>query len=158
MRGKRAEKRVIMPDPKFNNVLLAKFTNYLMRGGKKSVAQTVVYDAFNIIKEKLKKEPLAVFEEAIKNVGPAVETRSRRVGGANYQVPMPVSGERKNSLAFRWILGVTHAKKGRPMAEKLAEELMAAFQNQGDAIKKKMDVHRMAEANRAFAHFARFAK
>lgn len=147
-----------MPDPKFNNVLLAKFTNYLMHGGKKSVAQSVVYHALDIIKEKLKKEPLAVFEEAIKNVGPTVETRSRRVGGANYQVPLPVAGERKNSLAFRWILGVTKARKGRPMAEKLAEELMAAFQNQGDAIKKKMDVHRMAEANRAFAHFARFAK
>lgn len=158
MRGKKAAKRDITPDPKFNNVLLAKFTNYLMRGGKKSVAQTVVYNAFDIIKEKLKKDPITVFEEAIKNVGPTVETRSRRVGGANYQVPLPVSGERKNSLAFRWILGVTHAKKGRPMAEKLAEELIAAFQNQGDAIKKKMDVHRMAEANRAFAHFARFAK
>lgn len=158
MRGKRAPKREIAPDIKYSNVLVAKFINYVMHSGKKSIAQKVVYGAFDIIQEKTKKEPVEVFEEAVKNTGPTVETRSRRVGGANYQVPMPVSGERKNSLAFRWILGAARAKKGKPMAEKLAEELMLAIQNQGDAIKKKMDVARMAEANRAFAHFARFVR
>lgn len=158
MRGKRAPKREIAPDIKYNNVLVSKFINYVMKSGKKSVAQKVVYGAFDIIKAKTKKEPVEIFEEAVKNTGPTVETRSRRVGGANYQVPMPVAGERKNSLAFRWILGAARAKKGKPMAEKLAEELMLAIQNQGDAIKKKMDVSRMAEANRAFAHFARFVR
>lgn len=156
MRGKPAPKRDILPDPKFSNLVVAKFINYIMRRGKKTVAQKIVYSAFNLVKEKTKKDPLQIFDEALKNISPLMETKSRRIGGANYQVPMPVRGERRNSLAFRWLIGAAKARKGQPMAVKLADELMAASQNQGDAVKKKQDVHRMAEANRAFAHFARF--
>jgi len=156
MRHKKAPQREILPDPKFNNLTVAKFTNYLMRRGKKTTAQKVLYDAFQIIETKGQAKALDVFNEAIRNVSPTVEIKARRVGGANYQVPTPVRSERKNGLAFRWLITAAQNKKGRPMAEKLAEEIMAAAQNQGDAIKKKMDVHRMAEANRAFAHFARF--
>lgn len=145
-----------MPDPKYQNVLLAKFINFVMRKGKKITAQKIVYGAFDLIKEKIKKDPLDIFDEAIKNVSPAMETKSRRVGGANYQVPMPVRGERRHGLAFRWIIAASHARKGKPMHINLAEELMAAAQNQGEAVRKKQDMHRMAEANRAFAHFARF--
>lgn len=155
MRGKKAVIRVIAPDPKFKDATVAKFINYVMHGGKKVTAQKVVYSAFDIMKEKSGKDPLAVFEEALKNVAPTVEVRSKRVGGANYQVPYPVRGERRQALTFRWILGAARSKKGRPMAEKLATELMAAAVGEGDAVRKKMDVHRMAEANRAFAHFAR---
>ena len=156
MRGKkRAPKRKIKPDVKHNNITVAKFINYLMKRGKKTTAQAVLYGAFDIIAEKTKKEPLEVFETAIKNVGPQLEVRSKRVGGANYQIPYPVKGERRFALASRWILGATRARKGKKMADKLAEELIAASQNEGTAIKKKEDVQRMAEANRAFAHFAR---
>lgn len=156
MRGKnKTPKRKIKPDIKFSNLTVAKFTNYIMKKGKKSVAQKVVYDCFDIIAEKTKKDPVEVFNEAIKNVGPQLEIRSKRVGGANFQVPFPVKGDRKFALACRWILGAAKDKKGRRMAEKLAEELMAAANNEGTAIKKKEDVQRMAEANRAFAHFAR---
>lgn len=155
MRGKQAPKREILPDIKYNNLVVSKFINYVMRKGKKSVAQKVVYTALDQIAAKTKKNALEVFEEAIRNVGPSVETKSRRVGGANYQVPMPVRGERKNALAFRWIIDAARRVKGKPMAEKLAIELVAASENQGEAIKKKMDVLRMAEANKAFAHFAR---
>ncbi len=155
MRGKRAPKREISPDPKFNDFVVAKFINAIMKNGKKSVAQKIFYTAFEIIKEKTKKDPLEVFEEAMRNVGPTVETRSRRVGGANYQVPLPVRPERRLALSFRWLLEAARKVKGMPMAEKLANELMAASQNQGEAIKKKLDVQRMAEANKAFAHFAR---
>lgn len=157
MRGKQAPKREFAPDPKYRNAILSRFINYVMYDGKKSVAQKVVYDAFDIIKEKTKQDPLEVFDEALKNVMPAIEVRGRRVGGANYQVPFPVRGERKYALAFRWILDSARARKGKPMYEKLAEELMLALNKEGNAMKKKMDVHRMAEANRAFAHFARFA-
>ena len=142
----------------YNDLVVAKLINCIMERGKKNVARKIVYTAFDIMKEKSKKNPVEIFEEAMKNVGPTVETRSRRVGGANYQVPMPVAPERKNALAFRWIIGAARSRKGKPMAEKLAEELLGASQNQGDAVKKKMDVLRMAEANRAFAHFARFSK
>ncbi len=155
MRGKKAKKRLIDPDPRFRNSDLGKFTNYLMRRGKKSVAQKIIYSAFDRIKEKVSKEPLSVFEEAMRNVSPVVEVKSRRIGGANYQIPIAVRGERKFALASRWIIGAAKSRKGKPMAEKLAEELMEAAANQGSAIKKKLDVHRMAEANRAFAHFAR---
>lgn len=155
MRGKKAPKREIIPDSKYNDVTVAKFINYLMYDGKKTTAQKVVYGAFDIIKEKTGKEPKEVFETAMKNVQPNVEVRSKRVGGANYQVPYQVRGERKQALGFRWVLAAARGKKGRPMAQKLAAELMAASENEGDAIKKKQDVHRMAEANRAFAHFAR---
>ncbi len=155
MRGKQAPKRVITPDPKYNNVVLAKFINYVMRGGKKATAQRVVYGAFDIIKEKTKQDPLDIFDKAMKNVQPNVEVKSKRVGGANYQIPIQVRGERRIALGFRWVIAAADAKKGRPMSEKLAAELTAAANNEGDAVKKKMDVHRMADANRAFAHFAR---
>ncbi|PIR66621.1 MAG: 30S ribosomal protein S7 [Parcubacteria group bacterium CG10_big_fil_rev_8_21_14_0_10_36_14] len=156
MRGKKkAPKRKIKPDVKYSNLQVAKFINYLMGRGKKTVAQAVLYDALDIISEKTKEDSLVVFETAIKNVSPQLEIRSKRVGGANYQIPFPVKGDRKFALASRWILGASRDKKGRRMAEKLAEELMAAAKNEGTAIKKKEDVQRMAEANRAFAHFAR---
>jgi small subunit ribosomal protein S7 len=156
MRGKRAPKRKILPDPKYKSISVAKFINYIMERGKKTVAQSIVYGAFDLVKEKAKQDPLEVFDQAIKNVTPALEVKSRRVGGANYQIPIPVRGERKIYLAYHWLIDAARHKKGKPMAEKLANELFEAYQNQGDAVKKRMDVHRMAEANRAFAHFARF--
>ena len=142
-------------DLKYGSQRVEKFINSLMWDGKKSTARKVVYDAFDIIKEKAKTEtPLDVFETAIRNVGPAMEIRSRRVGGANYQVPREVRQERKQALAFRWILIAARGGKDKPMAQKLAQELMNAANNEGSAIKKKEDVLRMAEANKAFAHFA----
>ena len=155
MRGKQAPKREITPDPKYGNIYVTKLVNTIMYDGKKSVAQKVVYDAFDFIGEKTKENPLDVFDRAIKNVMPSLEVKSRRVGGANYQVPMSVRGERRYVLAYRWLITVARSKKGRPMAQKLADELVAAANNEGDAVKKKLDVQRMAEANRAFAHFAR---
>jgi small subunit ribosomal protein S7 len=163
MRGKQAPKRKIKADAKYGSTVLAKFINYVMKDGKKSTAERVVYAAFDKIEVAIKANkipadlatPLAVFDLAIKNVSPQLEVRGRRVGGANYQVPFPVRGERRFSLAFRWIIGAAHAKKGRPMADKLAAEFIAIANNEGDAIKKRNDIHRMAEANRAFAHFAR---
>ena len=157
MRGKKAPKHNLAPDPKFNNVLIAKFVNQIMRKGKKSTAQNIIYSAFDIIAEKTKKDPLEVFDQAIRNISPVMEVRGRRIGGANYQIPCIVKSNRKQALAFRWISEATHSKKGKPMAEKLAEELIAAAENQGEAVKKKDSIHRMAEANRAFAHFARFS-
>ncbi|MBU1038808.1 30S ribosomal protein S7 [Patescibacteria group bacterium] len=155
MRGKKqAIKRVIEPDPKYGSVVLAKFINHLMERGKKTVARKIMYEALAEMEKKTKQPPLDLFDEAMKNVSPQVEVKSRRVGGANYQVPIEVRGDRKQTLAMRWIITATRAKKGRPTHLKLAEELMAAANNEGDAIKKKQDVHRMAEANRAFAHFA----
>ena len=156
MRGKKAPKRKINPDPRYTNVNVAKFINYVMRKGKKTVAQSVVYKALDIIAEKSQQDPLNVFDTAIKNVSPILEVKSRRVGGANYQIPMPVRGERKYNLACNWIIQAAKSRKGQPMRQKLAQELMEAANNQGVAIKKRQDVHRMAEANRAFAHFARF--
>jgi len=126
-----------------------------MRQGKKSVTKKVVYKSFDIIKEKTKGNHIELFDKAIKNILPSLEVKSRRVGGANYQVPQPVRPDRKIQLAFRWIINAAKAKKGKSMAEKLAEELMLAVNNEGAAVKKKLDTHRMAEANRAFAHFAR---
>lgn len=155
MRGKQAPKRKIKPDPKFNNVVIAKFINYIMEDGKKSVAQKIVYGAFDFISKKTKQDALDVFDAAIKNVGPNIEVKGRRIGGANYQVPMVVSGSRKTQLAFRWIIDASKNKKGKPMHLKLAEELMDAANGEGEAMKKKQDVHKMAEANKAFAHFAR---
>ncbi len=156
MRGKKASKRKILPDPKYKNVNIAKFINYIMRKGKKSVAQKIVYRAFDILKEKTKQEPLDIFNQAVKNVSPLLEVKSRRIGGANYQIPFQVRGERKLALAYRWIIEASRNKKGKPMEEKLATEILSAYNNEGDAIKKKQDMHRMAEANRAFAHFARY--
>ena len=155
MRGKQAKKRQVTPDPKYGNVQIAKFINYIMLDGKKSVAQRIVYDALDIIGDKTKQSPLDIFDLALKNVMPSLEVKSRRVGGANYQVPMPVRGDRRYVLAFRWIIAAARSKKGRPMAERLAGELLSASQEEGDAVKKKQDVQKMAEANRAFAHFAR---
>lgn len=155
MRGKKAKKRQILPDPKYGNVYIAKFINYIMLDGKKSTAQKVVYDAFDIVGEKTKQNPVDIFDQAIKNIMPSLEVKSKRVGGANYQIPMPVRGERRYVLAFRWLIASARSKKGRPMAEKIAAEFIAAANNEGDAMKKKQDVQKMAEANRAFAHFAR---
>ncbi|MDO8676181.1 MAG: 30S ribosomal protein S7 [Candidatus Azambacteria bacterium] len=154
MRRKTKIKRYIIPDERYNNPVVSKLVNYVMRNGKKSVAQKVVYTSFDIIKEKTKSNPIEIFDRAMKNITPSIEVKSRRVGGANYQVPQPVRNERKVQLAFRWLLLAAKSKKGKPMAEKLAEELMLASNNEGSAIRKKLDTHRMAEANRAFAHFS----
>lgn len=155
MRGKQAPKRDILVDPKYARTEIAKFVNYVMYDGKKSTAQKVVYGAFDIIAEKTKKDPIEVFDEAMKNVMPLLEVKSKRVGGANYQIPMQVRAERRLQLAYRWILIAARGVKGKPMADRLATELIAASEGNGDAVKKKQDVQRMAEANRAFAHFAR---
>ncbi len=154
MRRKRKYKKDIKPDPKHNNELVAKFINHLMKDGKKSTAQKVVYGAFDIIKKQTKgKEVLDVFDLAIKNASPLVEVRSRRIGGARYQVPREVRGERKINLAMRWIIKAAKSGKGKPMAEKLARELIEASKNEGTAVRKKEDTHKIAEANKAFAHF-----
>ncbi len=145
----------MIPDHKFGNVVVTKMINYVMKSGKKSIAEKVVYDCFDIIAAESKDNPMDVFTTALNNVTPTVEVKSKRVGGANYQVPMPVRGDRRNALAFRWLLGAARSKKGRPMSEKLAEELMSAAKGEGEAVRKKNDVQRMAEANRAFAHLAR---
>ena len=152
---KKKTKHQISPDPIYNNVVVAKFINQIMRKGKKTIAGKIVYKAFDIIKEKTKKESLEVFEQAMKNVAPLVEVKSKRVGGATYQVPREVRGDRGMTLAMRWIIKAAKSKKRKPMREKLAEELIEAANNAGWAVKKKEDTHRMAEANRAFAHFAR---
>lgn len=153
MRRKRKYQKEIQPDPQYQNVLVARFINRLMSSGKKSTARRVVYGAFDIL-QKQQKDPLQVFDEAIRNISPVLEVKSKRVGGANYQVPREVRGERRLTLAIRWLIGAAQSKKGKPMAEKLAEELLAATKNEGGAIKKKLDMHRMAEANKAFAHFS----
>ncbi|MEK7139094.1 MAG: 30S ribosomal protein S7 [Patescibacteria group bacterium] len=155
MRGKPAPKRDILPDPRYQNLTVAKFVNYIMKDGKKTVAQKIVYGAFDIIAEKTKKSPIEVFETAVRNVTPLLEIRSRRVGGANYQIPYPVRGNRKHMLAFNWLVVAAKGRKGMPMGNRLALELIDAFNKEGAAIKKRDDVHRMAEANKAFAHFAR---
>jgi len=153
-RRKKIKKRELQPDLVYNNEEVSKFINYIMRKGKKNIARKIVYGAFDIIKEKTKKEPLEIFIEAIKNASPVLEVRPRRVGGATYQIPIEVKGERKLTLAMRWLIKAAKTKKGRPMREKLAEELMSAANNTGWAVKKKEDTHKMAEANRAFAHFS----
>src|SRR5262249_15324253 len=151
MRRPVKNRNIVGPDLKYGSLRLEKFINSVMWDGKKSTARKVVYDALDIIKEKTKLEnPIEVFETAVRNVGPAMEIRSRRVGGANYQVPKEVRPERKQALAYRWILLAARGGKGKPMAEKLAAEIMAAADNQGSAIKKREDTHRMAEANKAF--------
>lgn len=155
MRGKPAIKRKIDGDLRYNDQDVAKFINYIMERGKKTVAQGIVYDAFEIIKERTKQDPRHVFNKAMKNVAPLVEVRGRRVGGANYQIPYQVRGDRRFVLGCRWIIGAARSRKGKPMAEKLADEIMASFRGEGTAMKKREDVHRMAESNKAFAHFAR---
>lgn len=154
MRKKRNYKRDHQPDVKYGSVVVSRFINSVMRDGKKSIAEKVVYDAFDAVKEQTKQEPLKVFELALENAQPLVEVASKRVGGANYQVPREVRPERKFMLATRWMIGAARGKKGKDMALRLAEEIIAASKNEGAAIKKKQDIHRMAEANRAFAHFS----
>ena len=155
MRRKLKIKRDIPVDKVYDSAKLAKFTNYIMLSGHKSIARKIVYQAMDIIKEKEKvANPIEVFDTALKNAAPTVEVRSRRVGGANYQVPVEIRPERKNALSMKWIIEAARSKKGSPMAEKLAVEIIAASKNEGEAIKKRENVHRMAEANKAFAHFA----
>jgi len=155
MRKRKTKKRPVEPDIQYDNVAIARFVNYLMKDGKKSVAQKVVYDALAELGKKTEKDPLEVFTTALENVSPMYEVVSRRVGGANYQVPREVRPERRFFLACRWIIDGSASGKGRGMAQKLSEELLAAYNNEGQAIKKKQNVHKMAESNRAFAHFAR---
>jgi small subunit ribosomal protein S7 len=153
-RRKVANRRPIDPDPKFNSLLVSKFTNGLMERGKKSLAHRIFYDAMEIVENKITDDdPLTVFEEAMENVRPKVEVKSRRVGGATYQVPMEVRQTRRNALAIRWIIGFAKSRSGRSMSEKLAAELMDAYNNRGASVKKRDDTHRMAEANKAFAHY-----
>jgi len=149
------KKHKIAPDGVYNEVIVSQFINKIMKGGKKTIAQKIVYGAFDIIKEKTKKEPLEIFKLAIENASPLLEVKPKRIGGATYQVPMEVSGARRLALATKWILDASRSRKGKAMAEKLSQELIDAANNQGTAIKKKADTHRMAEANKAFAHFAR---
>ena len=149
------KKRIIIePDIKYSNVLIAKLINKIMKAGKRSVARNIVYSALEIAEKQTKKPAIEVFEKAMDNVSPAVELKSKRVGGANYQVPVEVRPDRRDALAIRWMVDSARSQKGKPMAKKLAEELVNAFNNTGGAIKKKQDTHRMAEANKAFAHFS----
>jgi small subunit ribosomal protein S7 len=155
MRRRIKNKHKIPADPIYNSEKVSKFMNSIMVEGKKNAARKIVYGAFDVIKEKAKVEdPMVVFDEALRNVGPAMEVRSRRVGGANYQVPREVRPERKQALAIRWIIEAARSKKGKPMAEKLADELMAAAKNEGEAVKKRENTIKMADSNKAFAHFA----
>jgi len=155
MRGKPAPKRKIEGDLKYNDKSIAKLINYLMIDGKKSVSQRIIYDAFNIIKDKTKQDPRHVFNKAIKKVSPLVEVRGKRVGGANYQVPVQVRGERRFYLGCHWMINAAHDRRGNSMEEKLAAEILDASNGEGAAIKKREAVHKMAEANKAFAHFSR---
>jgi len=152
-RRSRAVKREISPEPKYNSQVVAEFINRMMHGGKKSVAQRVMYDALALIEQRAKRNPMEVFDQAIKNVMPTIEVKPRRVGGATIQVPVEIAGDRRMALTHRWILQAARARGGKSMAEKLAGELMDAAQGQGAAIKKREDTHKMAEANRAFAHY-----
>ena len=152
-RRKAAPKRKILPDPKFGNLKVAKFMNQIMTDGKKSVAEKIIYGAFDEIAKKSDKEPVEVFEKALEEVGPMVEVKARRVGGATYQVPVEVKAKRAQALALRWIMDATRKRKNKTMAEKLYAEILDASQNKGSAIKKREDTHKMAESNKAFAHF-----
>jgi small subunit ribosomal protein S7 len=152
MRRPLKHKKELQPDVTYDSVKVAKFINYIMERGKKNTARKVVYDTFNVLKEK--GDPLEIFETALRNVEPSVEVRSRRVGGANYQVPREIRAERRLSLAMRWIIGAAKAGKGSPMYKRLANELLLASNKEGEAMKKRENTHKMAEANKAFAHFA----
>ena len=153
MRRKSAERRLVTPDPKYKDALVAQFVNYVMLHGKKSVARKIVYDAFTQIEQRSGEPGLEIFRKAIENVAPLVEVRSRRVGGATYQVPIEVRAERRTALAFRWIIQQASNRSDRSMAQRLAGELYSASKGEGGAVKKKDDTHRMAESNKAFAHF-----
>jgi small subunit ribosomal protein S7 len=152
-RRREAEKREIIPDPKFNNVLVARFINCVLKQGKKSLAERVVYSALNVIEDKTSDDPIKIFKKAVDNAAPVLEVRSRRVGGATYQVPVEVSPNRRVALSIRWLISHARGRTGKSLAEKLSSELLDAFNNTGGAVKKKEDVHRMAEANKAFAHY-----
>ncbi len=152
-RRHRAEKRVINPDPKFGDLVVSKFMNNLMIDGKKSTAEKIVYGAFDQIESKTKQDPIAVFHEALENVSPAVEVRSRRVGGATYQIPVEVRATRKQALAIRWLIAAARGRNETTMVARLSGELLDAASNRGSAVKKREDTHRMAEANRAFSHY-----
>jgi small subunit ribosomal protein S7 len=148
-----AEKREVIPDPKFGDIVVTKFMNSIMYEGKKSVAETIVYGAFDQVEARMKSSPLDVFKQALENVAPAIEVRSRRVGGATYQVPVEVRLERRQALAIRWIITAARGRNDKTMVERLSAELMDAANNRGNAVKKREDTHRMAEANRAFSHY-----
>jgi small subunit ribosomal protein S7 len=148
-----AEKREINPDPKFGNLVVSKFMNSIMYEGKKSVAEAIVYDAFDAIEAKTKSSPVSVFQQALDNVMPSIEVRSRRVGGATYQVPVEVRNDRRQALGIRWIIAAARERNEKTMVERLSAELLDASNNRGTAVKKREDTHRMAEANRAFAHY-----
>ena len=152
-RRRRAEKRVILPDPKFKDLVLSKFMNNLMFDGKKSVSEKIVYGAFDEIENKMKRSPLEVFHEALDNIKPSVEVRSRRVGGATYQVPVEVRPQRREALAIRWLIKASRDRNEKTMKDRLASELIDAVNTRGSAVKKKEDTHKMAEANKAFSHY-----
>jgi len=149
------KQKEIMPDSIYDSVMVSQFINQVMKKGKKTIARKVVYKALEIVKKETKEKPLEVLEKALENAAPLVEVKSRRIGGATYQVPKEVKGKRRLSLAMRWIIDAAKAKKGKPMEEKLAREIIQAFKDEGEAIRKKVNLHKMAEANRAFAHFSR---
>lgn len=153
MRRRKAPERHVLPDPKYGSELVSKFINGLMLKGKRSKAETIFYGAMDIIEAKLKKDPVEVFRKAMENVSPVLEVRSRRVGGATYQVPVEVREKRRRSLAIRWLVNYSRQRSENTMAERLAGEFMAAFRNEGSSVKKREDTHKMAEANKAFAHF-----
>ena len=153
MRKRRAIKRDVLKDPIYNSKLVTKLINQIMRDGKKGTAQTILYDAFDIVKEKTGKDPIEVFEKAMENIKPALEVKSRRVGGANYQVPIEVRGDRAQALALRWLVNYARLRGGHSMAENLANEIIDASEGTGASVKKREDTHRMAEANKAFAHY-----
>ncbi|MBI2003472.1 MAG: 30S ribosomal protein S7 [Parcubacteria group bacterium] len=154
MRRGQAPKRKIEPDIRHESALVAKFINYIMKEGQKAIARKIVYDSLVNAEKKLGKPALEVLDQVIRNAGPELELRSRRIGGANYQIPYPVKPERRVTLALRWLISAARTKKGQPMVDKLTQELIDAFNNTGAAVKKKIDTHRMADANKAFAHFA----
>ena len=155
MRKRRAVKRDVLADPIYNSKVITKLVNGIMLDGKKGVAEKIVYDAFDRIKEETNEDPMVVFDKAMENIKPALEVKSRRVGGANYQIPFPIAGHRQLHFAFSWLVQSARARKGMPYAKRLEAEIVDAYNETGAAFKKKEDCHRMAEANRAFAHFAR---
>jgi len=152
--ARKIKRHPVSPDSIYNNIAVSKLINKIMEKGKKTIAKKIVYGALDIVKEKTKKEPMEIFEEAIRNASPLLEVKPKRVGGATYQVPVEVKGERKLALAIRWMIGSAKGRKGQPMKEKLAQEIIDAANNTGAAVRKKENTHKMAEANRAFAHFA----
>ncbi|MGL4648440.1 MAG: 30S ribosomal protein S7 [Caldilineaceae bacterium] len=153
MRRNRAELRTILPDPRYNNMVVAKFINNVMERGKKSLASAIVYDAFTVVEERTKRPAIEVFEEALKNATPLVEVKPRRVGGATYQIPVEIGASRRMALAMRWMIENSRKRSGRDMAQRLAGEIMDAARNEGNTVKKREETHKMAEANQAFAHY-----